>query len=309
MKISIIIATYNRHDLLKNCLNSILKQTFTDFEVIVVDDGSTDNTEDFFKKEYVDERIRYFKFEENRGQSAARNKGIDESRGELLIIWDSDDELYPDALKELIDVYNHKNEPDLIYAPADFYKNDKKKNIKEVSSGFISYEERLSDILPENDVVILFKKERIGNVRFCGANVDSIFYHLLAPNSTTYHLNKSLGKIYLISDKNSLTLKRKIPNIKLSIKRALCIDGMLQKMGGDLLKVNKIKYSHNAYGASVGLLLGGQKMKAIRYAWLAAKYNPKKNYILFFLFSLLPFSSPLLRISFQIKKFLFFRNT
>lgn len=307
MKISIIIATYNRETLIVRCMESILRQTFKDFEVIVVDDGSTDGTQKLFESRYTDPRIKYFKFEKNCGQTAARNKGIEESSGELLLIWDSDDELYSGALGDLMQVYNEQDKPDLIYATADFYQGDKKKDIAELPSRFISYEERLLGILPPNDVVVLFKREKMGEVRFCGANVDSMFYLLFAKRSTTYHLNKPLGKIYLNSDENSLSVKRKIPNAALSIVRAKCLESLLTNIGDDLKKFNKEKYSANAYGASVGLLLSGEKKKSIFYASQAMRYGKRLSYVAFFLFTLLPFSPLFLRSLFILKKKLFFK--
>jgi glycosyltransferase involved in cell wall biosynthesis len=308
MKISIIIATYNRETLVTRCMDSILGQTFKDFEVLVVDDGSIDGTQQLFASKYVDPRIKYFKFEKNCGQTAARNKGIEESSGELLLIWDSDDELYSDALSDLMQVYNDQGRPDLIYATADFYQGDTKKDIPEVSSGFVSYEERLLGVLPANDVVVLFKREKMGETRFCGANVDSMFYLLFAKESTTYHLNKSLGKIHLNSDENSLTTKRKIPNAPLSVVRAKCLEFLLTQIGDDLKKYNKEKYSANAYGASVGLLLSGEKIKSIFHAFQAVRYGKRLNYMAFFFFTLLPFSPSILRSLFAVKKRLFFKQ-
>lgn len=96
--VSVIIATYNRAHLLKETIESVLKQTFRDFELIVVDDGSTDDTREMLKP-YSD-RLRFF-HQENRGASAARNLGILHARGHWIAFQDSDDLWTPDHLEDL----------------------------------------------------------------------------------------------------------------------------------------------------------------------------------------------------------------
>ena len=95
---SVIIPAYNRARFLPECLESVLAQTFTDWECIIVDDGSTDGTRELVA-EYVrrDSRFRYH-WQENAGASAARNAGIERARGEWIAFLDSDDWYYPDAL-------------------------------------------------------------------------------------------------------------------------------------------------------------------------------------------------------------------
>ncbi len=96
--VSVVIATYNRAGLLKETIESVLKQTFRDFELIVVDDGSTDDTEEVLKS-YGD-RLRFLR-QENRGPSAARNLGISLARASWISIQDSDDICAPSHLETL----------------------------------------------------------------------------------------------------------------------------------------------------------------------------------------------------------------
>jgi glycosyltransferase involved in cell wall biosynthesis len=88
-KVSVVIPTYNRSDKVRKGVESVLAQSFTDLEVIVVDDGSSDNTEQTLRQAFGD-RIRYY-FQPNQGVSVARNKGIAEARGEWIAFLDSDD--------------------------------------------------------------------------------------------------------------------------------------------------------------------------------------------------------------------------
>lgn len=96
-KISIIIPAYNREDTIHFALDSLLRQTFQDFEVIIIDDGSTDNTAKIVEM-YKRSNFKYI-YQENSGVSVARNKGIDLASGEVICFLDSDD-FYEDTFLE-----------------------------------------------------------------------------------------------------------------------------------------------------------------------------------------------------------------
>lgn len=98
-KVSVIIPTHNRAALVTEAINSVLAQTFKDFELIVVDDGSTDNTRDALKG-YAD-RIHYI-YQENQRRSEARNTGIKAASGEYIAFLDDDDLWLPDKLEKQV---------------------------------------------------------------------------------------------------------------------------------------------------------------------------------------------------------------
>ena len=97
LKVSVIIPTYNRADMLGDALDSVLKQTYTNWEVIVVDDGSTDDTQSVMTR-YTDPRIHYV-YQANKGLPGARNTGIRHAQGEYLALLDSDDVFLPHRLE------------------------------------------------------------------------------------------------------------------------------------------------------------------------------------------------------------------
>ena len=107
-KVSVIIPTYNRGNLIINSIKSVLNQTFRNLEVIVVDDGSTDNTEDEVNK-ITDKRIKYIKLSSNRGGSNARNVGIKNATGQFISFQDSDDIFYPNKIEKQIKNIINKN--------------------------------------------------------------------------------------------------------------------------------------------------------------------------------------------------------
>src|SRR5690606_35592492 len=94
-----IIPLYNKERHIKSTIESVLAQTFQDFEIIIVNDGSTDNSEALVNS-ISDPRIKYFK-QENKGVSTARNFGIEKSSAKLIAFLDADDYWYPNHLNHL----------------------------------------------------------------------------------------------------------------------------------------------------------------------------------------------------------------
>lgn len=108
---SIIIPTYNRAHILSKPLESIKQQTFTDWECIIVDDGSKDNTKELVSKwSSEDKRFRYI-YQDNAERSVARNNGIKNSKGQYICFLDSDDEYLPNHLSVLFENIRANSEP------------------------------------------------------------------------------------------------------------------------------------------------------------------------------------------------------
>lgn len=114
-KVSVIIPTYNRASLVGQAIDSVLSQTFRDFEVIVVDDGSADDTRDVLAR--YGEFIRYI-HQENAGESVARNRGLDEALGEYIGFLDDDDVYLDDALETAVGFLDANPDIDLLSAQA-----------------------------------------------------------------------------------------------------------------------------------------------------------------------------------------------
>ncbi len=116
-KVSVIIPTYNREKVLSRAVKSVLNQTFTDFEILVVDDGSTDNTKNIIQElQRQDKRIKYFRYTPNKGGNVARNLGIKKSIGKYIAFLDSDDEWLPEGLEERMKIFDQlPDEYGLVY--------------------------------------------------------------------------------------------------------------------------------------------------------------------------------------------------
>jgi glycosyltransferase involved in cell wall biosynthesis len=112
--VSVIIPTYNRAGLLLEALASVLLQTVQDFEVLIVDDGSTDGTPERIAPLLTDARIRYLQ-QRNQGPAMARNHGIETAIGDTIAFLDSDDRWLPDKLEQQLQVLNERPEIGLVY--------------------------------------------------------------------------------------------------------------------------------------------------------------------------------------------------
>lgn len=115
--ISIIVPAYNAEKYIGKCLDSLLSQTYKDIEIIVVNDGSTDATEEIIKQ-YKDKRIKYYK-NKNQGIGKTRNFGIEKATGNYIMFIDSDDYVEEDACEKML---NKATSDDLDVVICDFYK-------------------------------------------------------------------------------------------------------------------------------------------------------------------------------------------
>lgn len=101
-RVTVIIPTYNCKEYISEAVDSVLNQTFQDFEIIVADDGSTDNTKEVLSRYISVNVIRYY-YQNNSGVAAARNKGLREAKGDLIAFLDADDKWLPQRLEKSLE--------------------------------------------------------------------------------------------------------------------------------------------------------------------------------------------------------------
>ena len=123
-KVSICIPTYNREEYLKETIDSILAQTYKDYEIVIVDDGSTDSTEAMIKNLGID--VTYH-WQQNAGDAAARNKLITLAKGLYISFIDSDDLLMPDAIKRMVDAMDAQGGDAVVYGS--YFRIDQSGNV------------------------------------------------------------------------------------------------------------------------------------------------------------------------------------
>ena len=125
---SIIIPTYNRAHFIKETVDSVLGTNLSIFEVIIVDDGSTDNTKQIIMRKYgSDPRVQYY-FKQNEERGAARNFGIQQAKGEYAVFFDSDDFMKPHYLEILHKIIIENPEVKLLAAKYNYDNDGKTEN-------------------------------------------------------------------------------------------------------------------------------------------------------------------------------------
>ena len=125
--VSIIIPTYNRAELINRAVKSVINQTYKDIEIIIVDDGSTDNTHEVLKEYISEKRIIYIK-KVNGGCASARNQGVEAAKGKYMAFLDSDDTYKPDAIQNLTETLK-KSRSDFVFSPVIEVFPDKRETI------------------------------------------------------------------------------------------------------------------------------------------------------------------------------------
>ncbi len=112
--VSVVIPTYNMRIFVGEAINSVLRQTYQDFEIVVVDDGSTDGTRELVSHFQSDKRVRYV-YQDNRGLAGARNRGIRESHGQTIAFLDADDLWLPAKLEKQMQTLGTNPDVDVVY--------------------------------------------------------------------------------------------------------------------------------------------------------------------------------------------------
>lgn len=206
-KVSVIIPTYNREKFIKKCMDSVLSQTLTDIECIIIDDGSIDNTENLIKS-YKDSRIIYIK-QANHGIGYSRNKGIKRAKGEFLTFLDIDDYLKENCLEKMYKKASQEQLDIVVSNYYNFYENGKieqEKLIDFPNTTLANKKELLLELNlgPSNK---LFSKALFESARF----PEHIKYEDMALMCELFKKAKKIGKIneplyyFLVDNKSETT--------------------------------------------------------------------------------------------------------
>lgn len=114
-KVSVLLPVYNGEKYILEAVDSVINQTYQDFELIIVNDGSRDNTEKVLKPYLKNSKINYYRFDKNQGYPKACNKTVSLSKGEFLALQDADDVSLPRRLEEEVEVLEADEEVELVY--------------------------------------------------------------------------------------------------------------------------------------------------------------------------------------------------
>jgi glycosyltransferase involved in cell wall biosynthesis len=204
---SVILTTYNRSQFLPRAIHSVLQQSFTHFELIIVDDHSIDNTQEIIS-EFSDDRIKTIRQPYNQGVSAARNTGIQHAKGEYICFLDDDDEFFTEFLQEIANFINKTKPPFIgliwvgiafVYTPNN--QANKKTTIK-TECWDLTKEKNLLYLMQIGFNGITFHRhcfERIGlfNTKLHYAEDQDLIFRCLEDNIKYTSIPKALRKIHI----------------------------------------------------------------------------------------------------------------
>lgn len=205
MKISIITASYNYENYIKETIQSVLSQTYNDWEMIIVDDCSTDNSVNVIKS-YNDERIKLFVNEKNLGLKETLKRGIKEATSDWIVFLESDDVLSPDYLAKKVEIAQKYNDINLIFNDCEFFGDEERvkafehalKKTRSLLQNQSYPKKMLYDFYQSNKIFtfssVMTKRSDLLKVNF-NAKLDYLIdWHLWIQLS-------SLGKFYYLSEK------------------------------------------------------------------------------------------------------------
>ena len=207
MKISIVMASYNYASIIGEAIESVINQTYKDWELIIIDDGSTDNSVEVIKKYLNDNRIKLYINEKNLGLAKTVRKGIQYSTSDWIAFLESDDKFFPNALEEKIKAIS-KN-ADIIFTNLELIGNENLKllylqhfeNIKTywkllINTGFVeNFAQYISNVnLIPTFSVVMVKKNLLTKCKFNSLCKSSLDYFLWAQLSLykVYYIDKKL---------------------------------------------------------------------------------------------------------------------
>ena len=226
--VSIIIPTYNRKELLVSAVESCINQLYSEIEIIIVDNGSTDNTGKYITSKVNDERIRFFRLE-RKGVSYARNFGLSKARGEYIQFLDSDDLLYPEKIQIQIEFLNKNLEYVATYCNWNYIQLSTMKHLK--YNGFNKDENIRRYIVSGNRFPINSVLLRINDIIFdenliIGEDWD--YWFRLLHNKRIKYLN-FFGCSVGIHDNNTslLDLKKNVQNDLIVLDKIAQVDKSL----------------------------------------------------------------------------------
>lgn len=274
MKISIITPTFNRGNLIERAIQSILAQKHSDWEMIIIDDASTDSTASNVQKYLVDKRIKYIRCVQNSGVNKARNFGLksmsDDS--EVVTFLDSDDEFLPNALTDMVsEMFNH---PKINY----FRFGVKYTDGKLVSNPVHNFVEAnfayyIQNFFTIGEWVCTFRKKIIKEGFEYSNEVnafESIAYIDLSQKETAFFSDK-IVRIYHTGH-DSISNEKFSKDSKLN-----AINGyelIISKFGENIRKVSKVNFSKLNYLLGYLLISNEEKRRGFTYTLSAFKNNP-----------------------------------
>jgi len=285
-KITAVTATYNRAWSIERAIRSVLRQKYHNWELIIIDDGSTDNTREIIEKYLTDKRIRYYKFHNNRGVNYARNKGFDLAKGDYITILDSDDEFSDDAFDIIIEQFSKVNDAKI--GGLNFYcrlstGNPRLRSLKRR----IHYTDVIKGVGFNTETRFVIKKEVLKNKKYRFVNLPGQFEDILwlrIAREYDYYLIPNFIQVYHTEHSDRLTGTGQM--VAKAEYQCKLYDVFFKEFGDDYKKYNPAKFAHLQIEKALNEIISGYARKGRRSLREALNYNKKKIPIVLILYSL-----------------------
>ena len=274
MKFSIITPTYNRGYLIERAIKSVMNQSYQNFEMIIVDDGSTDNTDEIVSKYLYDTRIRYVKATQNGGVNKARNIGLDiiSDSSDWITFLDSDDEFISNALENMLQTIKREKKIKYFRFPVIYLNGKTVSNLKLVNST-ASFKRYLSIIDNCGEWVVTLKREVIDEGFVYEERVngsESIAYMRLSKTEEVY-FDKSVVRIYHTENEGISRDNNRGTSFYANQLNAITI--LLEGFSDDLYLYNRKVYVRYLYEKAILNIILGNKILGLTQSFNAMKHD------------------------------------
>jgi len=271
--VSVILPTYNRAHIVSKALQSVLAQTYRNFEVIVIDDGSTDNTKEIITNiACKDPRVKYFRNNENKGPAGARNVGINLAKGELIAFIDDDVEWFSDKLERQVNLLQTLPEDYAVVYSGSY---------KIIGAGAKRYGPSKNIYPKEGDILNSLLKRNFVDTPSMLVRKNALFdvglFDEKLPIMVDWELAIRLSKKYKFKFINEpLYISHDTPNSvskQKGVIRARALEYILEKHMDDFKK-DKKALANFYFKCGKNYILDNQKKSALKYFKLALKNDP-----------------------------------
>ena len=279
---SVVIPTYNRAHLILNTLDSVRNQTYCNYELIIIDDGSSDNTAKVVKNYISDNELKnwYYYYKINEERAAARNYGVQKSRGTFVTFLDSDDMFYPDHLS-LASSFVSDNKDVKVFHSAYEFRNQKNVLIRKVN---YPKNGSLNEAVLKGNIISCFgmflKSDVLRDLKFkeskeLSGSEDWLLWLEVSARYKIYFQSQISGCMIQHDERSVLSFNE----VKLLTRTNLIVNYLnddekfVQKYGAKI--INRI-HGHMLTYSSLHLLLSGYKLKALKLFFKGIKYSPSE---------------------------------
>lgn len=293
--ISVVIPTHNRSDLLKRAVESVRKQTFKEIEIIIVSDGSTDDTDavvENLKKE--DDRIKYISYKTPLGANTARNKGIEAASRAYVAFLDDDDEWIPKKLEKQMDVFRSDKNIGLVYTGSNLvyvHENIEYKNIPS-NSGDMSKQILFNNTIGTTSTVMV-KKDILDQTDYfdtsLGALQDYDLWIRICRLTQIGVVKEACINYYNYTGKKQISQQtdKYIKAIEYIETKHVELFSQLSKKENNVRKANFYMLLANK------AMRNNSRKEGMKFSVLALRYNPSAKAAIFSVLSLFKYSTVL----------------